>query len=216
MQIITVNDEKLQEQIRSLLKSQQGFGEELQATNVITPTVNLNNSNLITDDGLDAELINARTVGQQGTIVIPNDSPTNVQSVNLSAGFWRVEWLIVWAMNEVQLGSLWFTANGQIDYLFTWSGTSTNNDEFVTTQGNDVIFHDGTGSYQLNWNFPVNYGGLIKYQKAANLDGSRIAPAGYEPAYIPSRQYGHNFPAPPWKEKKPKKQRRTGASTKKD
>ena len=40
-EIITVNSEALQTQIRDLLPSQNGFGSELQASNVITPIIDL-------------------------------------------------------------------------------------------------------------------------------------------------------------------------------
>ena len=40
-EIITVNSEDLQSQIRDLLPSQNGFGSELQASNVITPVIDL-------------------------------------------------------------------------------------------------------------------------------------------------------------------------------
>jgi len=40
-EIITVNSESLQTQIRDLLPSQNGFGSELQASNVITPIIDL-------------------------------------------------------------------------------------------------------------------------------------------------------------------------------
>lgn len=40
-EIITVNSEALQTTIRDLLPSQRGFGSELQATNVITPIIDL-------------------------------------------------------------------------------------------------------------------------------------------------------------------------------
>lgn len=40
-QITSITSESLQAQIRTLLPSQQGFGEDLQATNVITPIIDL-------------------------------------------------------------------------------------------------------------------------------------------------------------------------------
>ena len=40
-EIITVNSEALQTQIRDLLPSQNGFGSELQASNIITPIIDL-------------------------------------------------------------------------------------------------------------------------------------------------------------------------------
>jgi len=40
-QLISITSEALQATIRRLLPSQQGFGEDLQATNVITPVINV-------------------------------------------------------------------------------------------------------------------------------------------------------------------------------
>ena len=40
-QITSITSEALQATIRRLLPSQQGFGEDLQATNVITPIIDL-------------------------------------------------------------------------------------------------------------------------------------------------------------------------------
>ena len=43
-EIITVNSERLQAQIRDLLPSQNGFGSELQASNIIVPMIDLTRS----------------------------------------------------------------------------------------------------------------------------------------------------------------------------
>ena len=40
-QLISITSEALQATIRRLLPSQQGFGEDLQATNVVTPIIDL-------------------------------------------------------------------------------------------------------------------------------------------------------------------------------
>ena len=40
-EIITVNSEALQATVRNLLPSQNGFGSELQASNIITPVIDL-------------------------------------------------------------------------------------------------------------------------------------------------------------------------------
>ena len=40
-QIIRITSEALQATVRRLLPSQQGFGEDLQASNVITPVIDL-------------------------------------------------------------------------------------------------------------------------------------------------------------------------------
>ena len=40
-EIITINSEQLEATVRDLLPSQAGFGSELQASNVITPIIDL-------------------------------------------------------------------------------------------------------------------------------------------------------------------------------
>jgi hypothetical protein len=84
-EIITVNSEDLQTQIRDLLPSQNGFGSELQATNVITPIIDLT----ATAEGssLPTYLQTALAFGSQTTFLITNATDTSIAS---SAGFYRV------------------------------------------------------------------------------------------------------------------------------
>jgi hypothetical protein len=69
-EIITVNSESLQTQIRDLLPSQNGFGSELQATNVITPIIDLTS----TAEGsvLRSDLQTAYAFGSQTAFEIQN------------------------------------------------------------------------------------------------------------------------------------------------
>tara|TARA_B100001559_G_C16315202_1_gene536140 strand:- start:24 stop:575 length:552 start_codon:yes stop_codon:yes gene_type:complete len=69
-EIITVNSEELQTQIRDLLPSQNGFGSELQATNVITPIIDLT----ATAEGsvLRSDLQTAYAFGSQTAFEINN------------------------------------------------------------------------------------------------------------------------------------------------
>jgi len=67
-EIITVNSEDLQATIRDLLPSQNGFGSELQATNVITPIIDLT----ATAEGsrLPFEIQTAASFGSATTVAI--------------------------------------------------------------------------------------------------------------------------------------------------
>ena len=82
-EIITVNSEELQTLVRDLLPSQNGFGSELQATNVITPVIDLT----ATAEGstLRSDLQTALAYGSQ-TEFNANNSTVAVAN---SPGFYR-------------------------------------------------------------------------------------------------------------------------------
>ena len=83
-EIITVNSEALQTQIRDLLPSQNGFGSELQASNVITPIIDLT----ATAEGssLPVSLQQALAFGSQTVFTVNNSSSTLANS----PGFYRI------------------------------------------------------------------------------------------------------------------------------
>ena len=83
-EIITVNSEALQTQIRDLLPSQNGFGSELQASNVITPIIDLTST--AEGSGLPANLQNALAFGSQSTY-FANNSTIVLEN---SPGFYRI------------------------------------------------------------------------------------------------------------------------------
>ena len=83
-EIITVNSEALQTQIRDLLPSQNGFGSELQATNVITPVIDLTAA--AEGSGLTTDLARALAFGSQTAFSVQN---TNTD-VATSPGFYRL------------------------------------------------------------------------------------------------------------------------------
>ena len=83
-EIITVNSEALQTQIRDLLPSQNGFGSELQATNVITPIIDLTAA--AEGSGLPVSLQQAQSFGSQTAFSITNTTTTLANS----PGFYRV------------------------------------------------------------------------------------------------------------------------------
>jgi len=83
-EIITVNSEELQTQIRDLLPSQNGFGSELQATNVITPIIDLTRA--AEGSGLPIQLQNALSFGSQTFFEAVNSTETLVNTT----GFFRI------------------------------------------------------------------------------------------------------------------------------
>tara|TARA_Y100001938_G_scaffold145417_1_gene222019 strand:- start:218 stop:772 length:555 start_codon:yes stop_codon:yes gene_type:complete len=82
-EIITVNSEQLQAQIRDLLPSQDGFGSELQASNVITPIIDLTAA--AEGSGLASNLQTALAFGSQTSFDVNNTTTTLANT----PGFWR-------------------------------------------------------------------------------------------------------------------------------
>ena len=83
-EIITVNSEALQTQIRDLLPSQNGFGSELQASNVITPIIDLTST--AEGSALPLNLQTALAFGSATEFSVSNTTTTLASS----AGFYRV------------------------------------------------------------------------------------------------------------------------------
>jgi hypothetical protein len=83
-EIITVNSETLQTQIRDLLPSQNGFGSELQASNVITPIIDLTNA--AEGSGLPTNLQTALAHGSSTEFDVSNTST----SILNSPGFYQI------------------------------------------------------------------------------------------------------------------------------
>jgi len=83
-EIITVNSEELQTQIRDLLPSQNGFGSELQATNVITPIIDLTSA--AEGSTLPQNLQTALAFGSQTAFAVTNTTAVLANS----PGFYRV------------------------------------------------------------------------------------------------------------------------------
>jgi len=83
-EIITVNSEELQSQIRDLLPSQNGFGSELQATNVITPIIDLTSA--AEGSGLPYNLQTAIAFGSNETFAVAGATTLIINS----PGFYRV------------------------------------------------------------------------------------------------------------------------------
>ena len=92
-EIITVNSEALQEQIRDLLPSQNGFGSELQASNVITPIIDLT----ATAEGstLPVSMQQALAFGSQTAFSARGGTDTIVNTT----GFYRVTGVYTAASN---------------------------------------------------------------------------------------------------------------------
>ena len=173
-EIITVNSEALQTQIRDLLPSQNGFGSELQASNVITPIVDLTAT--AEGSGLPYNLQTALAFGSQTTFSAENSTA----SLANSPGFWR----LTGVSNVEQPGASTHTSKIDItDGLstkFLWrhimspgtanNGTSLYFDLIVFLRAGDSLSASSSST-----------GGNISgsYRQVATGDGTLVQPNGY-------------------------------------
>ena len=130
-EIITVNSEALQTTIRDLLPSQNGFGSELQASNVITPIIDLT----ATAEGslLRSDLQSAISFGGATAFAINNTSATLANS----PGFYRVI-----ASSTTSGGFNEFQMTDGASTKTVWSHTPT---VAGTTVNVDFVFWVSTG-----------------------------------------------------------------------
>jgi len=120
-EIITVNSEALQTQIRDLLPSQNGFGSELQASNVITPIIDLT----ATAEGssLNVSLAQALSFGSQTAF-----SENNSSSVIANApGFYRIIGTASAKTKAATNGVASFTMTDGLSVKTVWNFTITDN-----------------------------------------------------------------------------------------
>ena len=83
-EIITVNSEALEAQVRDLLPSQSGFGSELQASNVIMPIIDLTAT--AEGSGLDVSLQQSIAHGSITSYKVSNTTSTIISAT----GFYRI------------------------------------------------------------------------------------------------------------------------------
>jgi hypothetical protein len=108
-QIISITSEALQATIRRLLPSQQGFGEDLQASNVITPIIDLTP----TSEGSQLPVDLARAISFDG--ITEFSAVNSTATIANSPGFYRI-------FGTVSYKSPNSTANGQVQISNGLSG----------------------------------------------------------------------------------------------
>lgn len=174
-QIVSITSESLQAEIRRLLPSQQGFGHDLQASNVIIPIVDLTAT--AEGSGLRSDLQTAWdfTTGHTET------SGNNTDTLITNTGFWKV----------------WFTAEVETDQTATVA-------RFNLTDGlsSKIIWDYGASTGTGSTNYPVfnqeftiflragdsltqTTGGdavlSTSYRNIADVNGNLVDPQGYQP-----------------------------------
>ena len=175
-QIVSVTSESLQAKIRSLLPSQQGFGADLQASNVIFPVVDLTAAAEGSTVGVNLQTslaFGSQTAfdANNATVVIAN-----------SPGFYRI------------FGTSTIEANSTVD-----SGTTFSMSDGLSTKNVWKFTADASGdklSYNTQFDFTVflgsgesisavsDSGGAFlqgSSRQIADVNGNLVNPVGFNP-----------------------------------
>lgn len=167
-EIITVNSEVLQTQIRDLLPSQNGFGSELQASNVITPIIDLTRS--AEGSNLPIDLQTAIAFGSQTAFAVNNTATT----IANSPGFYRV---IGVASHGGTAGRAKIQMTDGLATKDVWSSGNASTDAF-SDQVDLIFWLDAGISLIINSdNSFCNFQGSVR--QVANSLGQLTNPSGF-------------------------------------
>jgi len=174
-QIIRLTSEALQASIRRLLPSQQGFGLDLEATNVITPIIDLTP----TAEGseLRQDLQSALAYGSNTEFSVGNTST----ALSVGTGFIRIAGVVSVSTRTASAttGSIDLTGSGSAKSVWgvNYPATTASDPDSVAfdfvvyvLSGEGITITSGAGTH-----FTGNF------RQIADLNGELVNPNGYNP-----------------------------------
>lgn len=173
-QIRQVVSEALQKQIRDLLPSQQGFTEDLQATNVIQPIIDLTAA--AEGSGLGTTLQQALAFGSQTAFEANN----NTAVIANSTGFWRIfasASMLTAASGATRTNSFTMSDGLSVKNVWTQSGYSGGGDSFNTTLDFIVFLAAGESISAVSNNVAAFLRGSVR--QVADVNGNLVNPSGF-------------------------------------
>jgi hypothetical protein len=175
-EIRSITSEALQAKIRSLLPSQQGFGADLQSTNVIVPIVDLTAA--AEGSGVDITLQQALAFGSQ-TAFEANNSTAVIAN---STGFWRIfasASMLTAASGATRTNSFTMSDGLSTKNVWTQSGYAGGGDSFNTTLDFIVFLAAGESISAESNNVAAFLRGSVR--QIADVNGNLINPSGFTP-----------------------------------
>lgn len=174
-QIINITSEALQATVRRLLPSQQGFGEDLQASNVILPIIDLTP----TAEGsvVRQDLQTALAFGSQTAFSLAGALGTLANS----PGFWRINGISSMRADSSTQYNIFLLSDGSTSknvwMHVMWAGTT----EAADSKAFDFVVYLDVGESILG-----NASGSVaqlagSYRQIADSNGNLINPSGFNP-----------------------------------
>jgi len=176
-QITSVTSESLQAKIRELLPSQQGFGEDLQASNVIMPIIDLTAA--AEGSSVPEYQQQALAFGSQTTFQVNNTTTTLANT----AGFWRLVGTLLSDANSPvasTVGSLQLSDGLSTKTILESRNRATTANIIPTIVPFDLIVFLNTGE---SVSAVAAATALItgSYRQVADVNGTVVNPSGFTP-----------------------------------
>lgn len=174
-QITSVTSEALQRKVRELLPSQRGFGEDLQAQNVIVPIIDLTRS--AEGSELPDYLQNAVAFGSQTAFSIGNTTSVIVNNT----GFYRIFGMSNAKNTSSATGTTFFSLSDGLSTKTIWQHSAINS----TTENVSCIQYDFVVFLASGESLSGASGTLSNLigssRQIADVNGVLVDPSGYQP-----------------------------------
>ena len=173
-EIVPVVSEALEAQIRNLLPSQRGFGEDLQASNVITPIIDLTAAAQGTS--VPDYQAQALAFGNSNNFNVANTTTTIISNT----GFWRLTGTILYVASTQVVGQIRITDGLAQKAIFggTYQGSTT-----ISSGSIDfdfiIFLAAGESCNILSDNIGARFFG--SYRQVADINGNPVNPIGFTP-----------------------------------
>ena len=174
-EIITVNSEILQTQVRDLLPSQSGFGSELQASNVITPIIDLTAA---AEGSTTPEFLQRAWDFATDATQVVNTTTTIINST----GFFQVGFHLTYQPNSSLQVQAKLQINDGASTNVLWqasrgvTGTST-----TVSESYDIIVFLRAGDSLEAFSVSTNTILDVWFRQVASLEGALTPPLGFNP-----------------------------------
>jgi len=173
-EIITVNSEALQTQIRDLLPSQNGFGSELQASNVIIPIIDLTSS--AEGSAVGTNLQTALAFGSQTSQEVRNTDAL----LTSNPGFYRVfgNWHGLGGANAGNNLRIYLDDTSTEKNLHYWEENPGTSNEWMFGDF-DFIVYVASGIELRAASTTANFTGRFTVRQIADSSGTLVNPVGF-------------------------------------
>jgi len=175
-QITSITSEALQSQIRTLLPSQEGFGTDLMAQNVIVPIIDLTSA--AEGSTVPQNLQTALAFGSQTAF----EAAASTATIANTAGFWQIGAGVSLYMAGAALSAVDFDITDGISTKQLFSYSTVNN---ANTQGfnsfnvNMIVFLRSGDSISVTATSNAECAGSVR--QIADVNGTLINPSGFNP-----------------------------------
>lgn len=174
-QVRPVTSEALEAQIRNLLPSQNGFTEDLQASNVITPIIDLTRAAQGTDVGQ-----NLQTAWDFSTGF--NEVTATSSTVINNPGFWKVDLTASLVQSFACQWQIALTDGLTSKPIWEFNGKNgTIGNTTAVAEAHFVVFLRAGDSMTAGVSASVNYPINIWYRQIADVNGNLVNPFGFTP-----------------------------------